>query len=752
MKGILEYVDLPLVSGDFIGDPASSIFDATMTQVMGDRFAQGLRLVRQRVGLLQPHGGARPARRRQARLMSTPVQGQADVGRTRLAICEASGPSAAAHRQQARLRARRLQRPAWRAARSPTTRASARRCPPSSTPSSAAPGWCARATSAGPRRGRTPSCRLEPCAARLAELLEQDVTLPEDCVGDAAKKVVFDLRGGQVCLLENLRFHPEEEKDDEAFCRELADARRRVRRRRLRRRAPRARERPRPGEALPRARVRVPPREGDRGARQDRHGAGQALRRRPRRREGRATRSPSSNRCSSGSRRSSSAARWPTRSSRPAARTCRRRSSRRTSWPWRGRSSRRRAPRASRCSCPSTSSSPPARRAGPGEAETVDVDAIPAGKMALDVGPEDVEAFASALRRTRRRSSGTARWASSRRRRSPRGHVRRGASAWPSRARFTVVGGGDSAAAVHAAGEAIAAKMKHISTGGGASLELVEGKKLPGIEVLAERERPSESGTARPLIAGNWKMHHGGPRRASSSPADVVRLAPDAAARRRRHRPALHGARRRARTSATAAASTSPAQNCYPKDAGAFTGEISAPMLVDAGCTWVILGHSERRQHFGETDAFVAREGRRGPRRRASRPSSASARPSRSARPARRSTVVERQVHAFLAARRGAATGPSPSPTSPSGPSEPARTPGRPRRRRSTLAIRGWLARASAALASAHAHPLWRVREARQRPRAPRRHRRRRRPRRRGEPGRRTFGAIARAAEALAAR
>src|SRR5580693_5807544 len=73
-----------------------------------------------------------------------------------------------------------------------------------------------------PKKGPDPKYSLEPAAARLAELLGQEVTLPEDCVGDAAKKVVYDLRGGQVCLLENLRFHPEEEKDDEAFCRDLA--------------------------------------------------------------------------------------------------------------------------------------------------------------------------------------------------------------------------------------------------------------------------------------------------------------------------------------------------------------------------------------------------------------------------------------------------------------------------------------------------------------------------------------------------
>src|SRR3984957_5737491 len=74
-----------------------------------------------------------------------------------------------------------------------------------------------------PKKGFDPRLSLEPCALRLAELLGEDVTLPEDCVGDAAKKVVYDLRAGQVCLLENLRFHSEEEKDEEAFCRELSE-------------------------------------------------------------------------------------------------------------------------------------------------------------------------------------------------------------------------------------------------------------------------------------------------------------------------------------------------------------------------------------------------------------------------------------------------------------------------------------------------------------------------------------------------
>src|SRR3954447_8562349 len=73
-----------------------------------------------------------------------------------------------------------------------------------------------------PKKGPDPKLSLEPIGSRLAELLGADVKMPEDCIGDAAKKVVYDLRGGQVCLLENVRFHPEEEKDDPEFAKELA--------------------------------------------------------------------------------------------------------------------------------------------------------------------------------------------------------------------------------------------------------------------------------------------------------------------------------------------------------------------------------------------------------------------------------------------------------------------------------------------------------------------------------------------------
>lgn len=48
------------------------------------------------------------------------------------------------------------------------------------------------------------------------------------------------------------------------------------------------------------------------------------------------------------------------------------------------------------------------------------------------------------------------------------------------------------------------------------------------------------------------------------------------------------------------------AQDCSPLESGAYTGDVAAPMLVDVGCQWVILGHSERRGGHGETDDQVA--------------------------------------------------------------------------------------------------------------------------------------------------
>ncbi|MDD9941465.1 MAG: phosphoglycerate kinase [Myxococcales bacterium] len=73
-----------------------------------------------------------------------------------------------------------------------------------------------------PKGKRVPELSLEPIGARLAERMEVEVLLTEDCLSEAAGKVVADLRDGQVALLENLRFHPEEENDDEGFARELA--------------------------------------------------------------------------------------------------------------------------------------------------------------------------------------------------------------------------------------------------------------------------------------------------------------------------------------------------------------------------------------------------------------------------------------------------------------------------------------------------------------------------------------------------
>jgi triosephosphate isomerase len=104
------------------------------------------------------------------------------------------------------------------------------------------------------------------------------------------------------------------------------------------------------------------------------------------------------------------------------------------------------------------------------------------------------------------------------------------------------------------------------------------------------------------LIAGNWKLNAGGAKglelaaavaQATKGVAAEVVVAPPFTA--------LAAVAAELQGSHVEVS----AQNLYPKDSGAFTGEVSAPMLLEAGCKWVIIGHSERRQFFGETDASV---------------------------------------------------------------------------------------------------------------------------------------------------
>ena len=116
--------------------------------------------------------------------------------------------------------------------------------------------------------------------------------------------------------------------------------------------------------------------------------------------------------------------------------------------------------------------------------DVVPADAIPTGRMGLDIGPESVRLFAAALAGAR-----TVFW------NGPMGvfemapyaegtrGVAEAVAALTATGALTVVGGGDSAAAVRALG-IDEARFTHISTGGGASLEKLEGKSLPGLDVL----------------------------------------------------------------------------------------------------------------------------------------------------------------------------------------------------------------------------------------------------------------------------
>jgi triosephosphate isomerase len=118
--------------------------------------------------------------------------------------------------------------------------------------------------------------------------------------------------------------------------------------------------------------------------------------------------------------------------------------------------------------------------------------------------------------------------------------------------------------------------------------------------------------TRRLLIAGNWKMH-GSVEMATDLISEVSRSVLDAATLGEQRELAydiLVCPPSILIPSAAKAADSQPillgAQNVHPKEQGAFTGELSIGMLAEFGCQYVLLGHSERRELFGETDAMVA--------------------------------------------------------------------------------------------------------------------------------------------------
>ena len=110
----------------------------------------------------------------------------------------------------------------------------------------------------------------------------------------------------------------------------------------------------------------------------------------------------------------------------------------------------------------------------------------------------------------------------------------------------------------------------------------------------------------RNLIAANWKMH-----KTRAEARDLARALADALAAA----PASPSAEvvlfppftafEAVREGLGEAKIGFGGQDVYPAESGAFTGEISPGMLLDAGCSWVLTGHSERRQYFGETDVTV---------------------------------------------------------------------------------------------------------------------------------------------------
>lgn len=113
----------------------------------------------------------------------------------------------------------------------------------------------------------------------------------------------------------------------------------------------------------------------------------------------------------------------------------------------------------------------------------------------------------------------------------------------------------------------------------------------------------------RPVIAGNWKMHN-----LQKEATDLTNgIMQELKAEDKAALPeviiaptftALYAANKALKDCGCGKVKLA-AQNCYYETKGAFTGECSVEMLKDAGCEYIIIGHSERREYFGETDEMV---------------------------------------------------------------------------------------------------------------------------------------------------